>query len=66
MMKYRTEKKSQIQNGAQRKGYRRKITNEILEYIEVKDVIAYNKYDSGSEREQRFDTDSFSIGVDNR
>ena len=37
-----------------------------MKYIEVKDAIAYNKYDIGLEREQIFDTDSFSIGVDNK
>ena len=46
--------------------YERKIKNEVLEYIEVKDAIAYNTYDSGSEREKIFVTNSFRIGVDNR
>ena len=48
------------------KGYKRKINNEILKYIEVRDAIAYNTYDSGLEREKIFDTNSFRIGVDNR
>ena len=48
------------------KGYKRKINNEILKYIEVRDAIAYNTYDSGLERERRFDTESFIIGVYNR
>ena len=38
---------------------------EILKYIDGKDTKAYYTYDSGSEREQIFNNESFRIGVDN-
>ena len=38
---------------------------EILKYIYGKDTKAYYTYDSGSEREQIFNNESFRIGVDN-
>ena len=47
------------------KGYKMTINNERLKYIKGKETIAYNKYDSGSEIEQIFDTDSLGIEVDN-
>ena len=39
--------------------------NERFKYIEFKHAIAYNICDSGSERERIFDTNSFSIGMNN-
>ena len=39
--------------------------NEILKYKEVKYIIPYNTYNSWSESEQIFDTNSFRVGVDN-
>ena len=45
---------------------KRKRINERFKYIEVKDTIPYSTYDSELERKRIFDTDSFSIGVNNR
>ena len=59
------KRKSKYKKLRKKKVYKRNIINKRLKYIKFKDAVAYNTYDSGLEHKHRFDTNSFSIGVDN-